>query len=78
MAKLELTGLYINIHGLYTSLINRYFEILVDHKAIEYMKKAKHKPTTKRLTVLLLKLQYFQFDLKYMQGAKMYVNDALS
>ena len=42
------------------------------------MKKAKHEPTTKRLTVLLLKLQDFQFDLKYMQGAKMYVSDTLS
>ena len=42
------------------------------------MKKAKHEPTTKRLTVLLLKMQDFQFDLKYMQGAKMYVSDALS
>ena len=31
------------------------------------MKKAKHEPTTKRLTVLLLKLQDFQFNLKYMQ-----------
>ena len=55
-----------------------YFEILVDHRAIEYMKKAKHEPTTKRLTVLLLKLQDFQFDLKYMQGTKIYVSDDLS
>ena len=38
------------------------------------MRKAKHKPTIKRLTVLLLKLQ----DLKYMQGAKMHIRDALS
>ena len=41
------------------------------------MKKAKHEPTTKRLTVLLLKLQDFQIDLKYMQGTKMYVTNAL-
>ena len=32
----------------------------------------------KRLIILLLKLQDFQFDLNYMQGAKMYVSDALS
>ena len=43
VAELELTGLYINIHGFIHILKNRYFEILVDHKAIEYMKKAKHK-----------------------------------
>ena len=42
------------------------------------MKKAKHKPTTKRLTILLLKLQDLQFDLKYMQGAKIHVCDVLS
>ena len=42
------------------------------------MKKAKHEPKTKRLTVLLLKLQDFQIDLKYMQGAKMHVSDVLS
>ena len=79
-AELELTGLYINIHGFIHILKNRYFKILVDHKAIEYMKKAKHAPTTKRLTVidLLLKLQDFQFDLKYMQGTQMYISDALT
>ena len=78
VAELELTGLYVNIHGFIHILQNRYFEILVDHRVIKYMKKAKHEATTKILTVLLLKLQDFQFDLKYMQGAKMYVSDALS
>ena len=42
------------------------------------MKKAKHEPTTKSLTALLLKLQDFPFNLKHMQGAKMYVSDAVS
>ena len=51
---------------------------MVDHTAIEYIKKAKHEPATKRLTALLLKLQDFQFDLKYMQGPKMHVSDAIS
>ena len=78
VAELELTELYINIHGFIQILKNRYFEILVNHRAIEYMKKAKHGPATKRLTTLLLKLQDVQFDLKYMQGAKMYVSDVLS
>ena len=70
--------MYVNIHGFIHILKNRYFEILIDHRAIEYMKKAKHKPTTKRLTVLLLKLQDFQFDLKYMQGPKIHVSDVHS
>ena len=62
---------------LFIFLKNRYFKILVHHRAIEYMKKAEHEPTTKGLTVLLLKLQDFQFDLKYMQGPKMHVSDVL-
>ena len=33
----ELTGLLVNIHGFMQLLRNRYFEVLVDHKAIEYM-----------------------------------------
>ena len=75
VAELELTRtLHVNIHGFIHILKNRYFKILVDHKAIEYMKKAKHAPTTKRVMVLLLKLQDFQFDLKYMQGTKMYIS----
>ena len=37
-------------------LCNRYFEVLVDHKAIEYMVKSKTKTPTTRLKTLLLKL----------------------
>ena len=47
VAELELTGLYVNIHGFIHILKNRYFKILVDHRAIEYMKKAKYELTTK-------------------------------
>ena len=32
----------------------------------------------KEITVLLLKLQHFQLYLKYRQGSKMYITDALS
>ena len=35
--KLELTGLLVNIHGFMQLLHNRYFEVLVDYKAIEYI-----------------------------------------
>ena len=37
---LELTGLLVNIHGFMQLLCNRYFEVLVDHKAIKYMIKS--------------------------------------
>ena len=41
VTKLELTGLLVNIHGFMQLLCNRYFKVLVDHKAIEYMIKSK-------------------------------------
>ena len=41
VTKLELTRLLINIHGFMQLLCNRYFEVLVDHKAIKYMVKSK-------------------------------------
>ena len=41
VTKLELTGLLVNIHGFMQLLCNRYFEVLVDHKAIEYLVKSK-------------------------------------
>ena len=35
ITELELTGLLVNIHGFMQLLCNRYFEVLVDHKAID-------------------------------------------
>ena len=40
ITKLELTGLLVNIHGFMQLLHNRYFEVLVNHIAIEYMIKS--------------------------------------
>ena len=34
ITEFELTGLLVNIHGFMQLLCNRYFEVLVDHKAI--------------------------------------------
>ena len=56
VTELELTGLLVNIHGFMQLLHNRYFEVLVDHKAIEYMIKSKTESPTTRLKTLLLKL----------------------
>ena len=56
VTELELTGLLVNIHGFMQLLCNRYFEVLVDHKAIEYMIKSKTESPTTRLKTLLLKL----------------------
>ena len=54
--ELELTGLLVNIYGFMQLLCNRYFEVLADHKAIEYMIKSKTESPTTRLKTLYLNL----------------------
>ena len=76
--ELELTGLLANIHGFMQFLCNWYFEVLVDHKAIEYMVKSKTETPTTRLKTLLLKLSEYTIDLKYQKGSEMHTSNALS
>ena len=78
VTELELTGLLVNIHGFMQLLCNRYFEVLVNHKAIEYMVKSKTESPTTRLKTLLLKLGEYTIDLKYKKGSEMHTSDALS
>ena len=59
-------------------LHNHYFEVLVDHKAIEYMIKSKAETPTMRLKTLLLKLSEYTIDLKCQKGSEMHTSDALS
>ena len=59
-------------------LHNRYFEVLVDHKVIEYMMKSKTESPTTRLKTLLLKLSEYTIELKYQKGSEMHTSDALS
>ena len=59
-------------------LHNRYFEVLVNHKAIEYMIKSKIESPTTRLKTLLLKLSEYTIDLKYQKGSEMHTSDTLS
>ena len=74
----DLTGLLVNIHGFMQLLCNRYFEVLVDYKAIKYMIKSKPEFPTTRLKTLLLKLSEYTIDLKYQKGSEMHTSDALS
>ena len=78
VTELELTGLLVNIHSFMQLLCNRYFEVLVDHKAIEYMIKSKTESPMTRLKTLLLKLSEYTIDLKYQKGSEMHTSDALS
>ena len=72
ITELELTGLLVNIHGFMQLLCNRYFEVLVNHKAIEYMIKSKTESPTTRLKTLLLKLSKYTIHLKYQKGSEMH------
>ena len=78
VTELELTGLLANIHGFEQKLNNNYFEAIVDHKAIDYLIKSKHEPMSTRLVTLLDRLNRYTFDLKYLEGSKLKVSDALS
>ena len=78
VTELELTGLLVNIHSFMQLLHNRYFEVLVDHKAIEYMIKSKTESPMTRLKTLLLKLSEYTIDLKYQKGSEMHTSKALS
>ena len=78
VTELELTGLLVNIHGFMQLLCNRYFEVLVDHKVIEYMIKSKTESPMMRLKTLLPKLSEYTIDLKYQKGSEMHTSDTLS
>ena len=78
VTELELTGLLVDIHGFMQLLCSRYFEVLADHKTIEYMIKSKTETPTTRPKTLLLKLSEYAIDLKYQKGSEMHTSDTLS
>ena len=78
ITELELTSLLVNIPSFMQFICNRYFEVLVDHKAIEYMIKSKTQSPTTRLKTLLLKLSEYTIVLKNQKGSKMHTSDTLS
>ena len=65
VTELEPTGLLANIHGFEQKLNNNYFEAIVNHNAIDYLIKSKHKPTSTRLVTLLdhLKRLHIRFEI---------------
>ena len=78
VTDLKLTRLLVNIYGFMQLLCNRYFEVLVNHKAIEYMIKGKTESPTTRLKTLLLKVSEYMIDLKYQKGSEMHTSNVLS
>ena len=78
VSELELTSLLVYIHGFMQLLRNHYFEVLVDHKGIEYMIQSKTETPTTRLKTLRLKLSEYTIDLKYQKGSEMHTSNAFS
>ena len=76
--ELELTRLLVTNHGFMQLLHNRYFEVLVDHKAIEYMIKRKTESPTTRLKTLLLTLSEYMIELEYQKDSEMHTSDTMS
>ena len=78
ITELEFPGLLVNILSFMQLLCSRYFEVLVDHKAIKYMIKSKTESPMTRLKTLLLNLSEYTTELKNQKGSKMHTTDALS
>ena len=78
VTELEPTGLLVDTHDFMQLLHNHYFEVLVDHKPIEFVIKSKIETPTTRLKTLLLKLSKYTIDLKYQKGSEMHTSSALS
>ena len=68
----------VTTHEFMQLLCNGYFEVLVDHKAIEYMVKSKTEILTTRLKTLLLKLSEYTIDLKYQKGSEIHTSNTLN
>ena len=78
ITELEMTGLMYNMLTWKHWLGKKDFDAAVDHKAIPYIMKAKHPPTTDRIIRLLFGLNFFTFHLYYVKGKDVILCDFLS
>ena len=78
ITELEMTSLLYNMLQWKYWLGKKDFDAAVDHRAIPYIMKAKHLPTTDRITRLLEGLNQFTFHLYYVKGKDMILCDFLS
>ena len=78
ITELKMTGLLYNMLQCKYWLGKNDFDAAVDHRAIPYIMKAKHLPTTDRITRLLEGLNQFTFHLYYVKGKDMILCDFLS
>ena len=78
ITELEMTGLMYNMLTWKHWLGKKDFDAAVDHRAIPYIMKGKHPPTTDRIARLLFGLNAFNFHLYYVKGKDMILCDFLS
>ena len=76
--ELELCGLAINIAS-FSHLLKRVdFDAIVDHLSLTHIIKSKAEPATIRMKRLLELICYYTFNLYYIKGKDMVLNDFLS
>ena len=76
--KLELCGLAINIAS-FSHLLKRVdFDVIVDHLALTHIIKSMAQPATPRIKILLELRSSYSFNLYYIRGKDMILNDFLS
>ena len=78
ITKLEMCGLAINIMRFAHFLKNVNFDAIVDHLTLVHILKSKAEPATTRIKRLLEVVSAYSFDLFYMKGKDMILNDFLS
>ena len=78
ITELELCALAINIAS-FAHLLKRVdFDVVVDHLALTHIIRSKMEPATTRIKRLLELIRSYSFNLYYMKGKDMILNDFLS
>ena len=78
ITELEMCGLGINIASFACLLRKVYFDAVVDHLAITHIMRSKVEPATTGIKRLLEVLSSYSFNLYYIKGKDMILNDFLS
>ena len=73
-----MTGLLVNMNLWKNLLKHREFDAAVDHVAVAQIMKAKTEPATTRIMRLLDRLSAYSFNLYYVKGRDMILDDYLS
>ena len=73
-----MTGMLINLHTWQGFTEKAEIDVVVDHKAVVQIMKAKHKPVSDWVSTLLDKMSDAPFNLYYIKGKDLILMDFLS